>query len=198
MEEQQVNRRIEICGGIASGKTSLAQQLEKEGYTAIYERYEDNPFLTKFYLDKEVDNTFETEMVFVLLHSNWIKMKQNIETLVCDYSLFQDYCYGVNNLTGKDMEVFQSLYDHVLKQINPVDLTIYLKCDVECLLERIRLRDRKMEQTISRKYLQSNIETIEKNLFRQKNVIIIESDKYNFIEKDRDFIINKIKSYLNK
>ena len=198
MEEQQVNRRIEICGGIASGKTSLAQQLEKEGYTAIYERYEDNPFLTKFYLDKEVDNTFETEMVFVLLHSNWIKMKQNIETLVCDYSLFQDYCYGVNNLTGKDMEVFQSLYDHVLKQINPVDLTIYLKCDVECLLERIRLRDRKMEQTISRKYLQSNIETLEKNLFRQKNVIIIESDKYNFIEKDRDFIINKIKSYLNK
>lgn len=198
MEEQQVNRRIEICGGIASGKTSLAQQLEKEGYTAIYERYEDNPFLTKFYLDKEVDNTFETEMVFVLLHSNWIKMKQNIETLVCDYSLFQDYCYGVNNLTGKDMEVFQSLYDHVLKQINPVDLTIYLKCDVECLLERIRLRDRKMEQTISRKYLQSNIETIEKNLFRQKNVMIIESDKYNFIEKDRDFIINKIKSYLNK
>lgn len=189
-----MNRRIEICGSIAAGKTSLTHVLEKEGFLTIYERFEDNPFLNKFYTDSEEDNVLETEMVFTLLHYNWIKRKKNEGNVVCDYSIFQDYCYAVNNLRKAERVVFESLYNYLMEQILPADLIIYLKCNVDCLLQRIKERDRGMEQNISKEYLQDNIDTIEKHLFTQDNILIIESDKYNFIENDKNIVIETIKN----
>lgn len=190
-----MGKRIEICGGIAAGKTSLTRILEEEGFTTIYERFNDNPFLNEFYASNEVDNTFETEMVFALLHYNWIKAKKDETDIICDYSLVQDYCYGVNNLKKTEMEVFNNMYSYLINQISCADLLIYLKCDVECLLERIKRRGREMEQKISREYLQSNIVTLEKCLCEKRNVMIIESDKYNFIEKDRELVVKKVKDF---
>ena len=85
-----------------------------------------------------------------------------------------------------------------MKKILPADLIIYLKCNVDCLLQRIKERNRKMEQNISREYLQNNIDTIEKYLFRQDNILIIPSDKYNFIKNDKDVVLEMIKSYCEK
>lgn len=189
-----MKKRIEICGGIASGKTSLAKILENEGYSAVYERFEDNPFLNKFYTDAEDNNVLETEIVFTLLHYNCIKRSNNKAKIVCDYSLFQDYCYALNNLNGDERIVFKKLYKYLVSQISPVDLLIYLKCDVDCLIQRIKERDRKMEQSISREYLQSNIDTIEKYLVEKDNVLIIQSDKYNFIERDKGVVLEMIRN----
>lgn len=189
-----MNKRIEICGGIAAGKTSLTHVLEKEGFLTIYERLEENPFLNKFYTDSEEDNVLETEMVFTLLHYNWIKRKKNEGNVVCDYSIFQDYCYAVNNLRKAEKVVFESLYNYLIEQILPADLIIYLKCNVDCLLQRIKERGRGMEQNISKEYLQDNIDTIEKHLFIQDNILVIESDKYNFIENDKNNVIEMIKN----
>lgn len=191
-----MNKRIEICGGIAAGKTSLAQVLEKEGFLAIYERFEDNPFLRKFYMDSEEDNVFETEMVFALLHYNRIRRIEG-ENVVCDYSLLQDYCYAVNNLKKEEIGMFDNLYSYIIKRILPANLIIYLKCNVDCLLQRIKERNRKMEQNISKEYLQSNIDTIEKYLYSQNNILIIESDKYNFIKEDKDIVVEMVKKYYN-
>lgn len=191
-------KRIEICGGIAAGKTSLAQVLEKEGFLAIYERFEDNPFLGEFYSGGKEDNTLETELVFTLLHYNLIKQNKDQKRMVCDYSLFQDYCYAINNLKQEEIEIFLNLYSYLIKKISSVDLIIYLKCSVDCLLKRIKARDREMEQKISREYLQNNITTIEKNLLGKDNVLIIESDKYNFLESDRDIVLEMIKNYCAK
>lgn len=185
-------KRIEICGGIAAGKTSLAKVLEEEGIVAIYERMEDNPFLQDFYMRSDVDNTFETEVTCTLLHYNWIKSNLCNKYIVCDYSIFQDFCYGINNLSKKDLKIYKELYDYVLSKVSSADLTIYLRCDVDCLLERIKIRGREMEQTISKEYLKSNIAVIEKRLAEQPNVLIIESDKYNFIKQDRKYIVEKI------
>lgn len=188
-----MNKRIEICGGIAAGKTSLARILEEDGYGVIYERFEDNPFLSKFYMEGEGDNTFETEMVFVLLHYNWIKCKKKQKRTVCDYSLFQDYCYAANNLNAEEMVLFEKIYNYLTEKISRADLIIYLKCNVDCLLQRIKDRNRKMEQGISREYLQNNIDVIERNIFRQDHILIIESDKYNFIKNDKEFVLEMIK-----
>lgn len=195
-----MNKRIEICGAIASGKTSLVKILEQEGFISIYERFEDNPFLSGFYTDNKDNNVFETELVFVLLHYNLIKQKKNIGKIVCDYSLMQDYCYGANNLEQEEMSVFDNLYSHLIKQILPADLIIYLKCNVDCLLQRIKERNRKMEQSISKDYLQSNINVIENYLFTQDNILVIPSDKYNFIDidNDKDTVIKIIKDCCEK
>lgn len=185
-------KRIEICGGIAAGKSSLAKVLEEEGFIAVYERMEDNPFLKDFYMRSDIDNTFETEVACTLLHYNWIKSNLGNSYIVCDYSLFQDFCYGINNLNRKDLKMYKELYEYVLSKVSCADLTVYLRCNVDCLLERIKTRGREMEQDISKEYLESNIAVIEKELVKQPNILIIESDKYNFIEQDRKYIIEKI------
>lgn len=190
------NRRIEICGGIASGKTSLAQVLEQEGFVALYERFEDNPFLNVFYTDEEAENTFETEIVFVLLHYNLIKRNRK-KAMVCDYSLLQDYCYGINNLKEAEKALFDKLFFYLNNQVSEPEFIIYLKCNVSCLLERIKKRGRSMEDYISAEYLQSNIDILEAYLSKQENVLVIESDKYNFLEKDREVVVRRVMEYYN-
>lgn len=191
-----MNYRIEICGGIAAGKTSLASVLEKEGFVAIYEPFQDNPFLNEFYTNNEENNALETEIVFTLIHYNGIK-KINVRNAVCDYSMIQDYCYGKCNLKDEDIIVFENLYNYLNKKILPADLIIYLKCNVNYLLQRIKERNRKMEQTISREYLQSNVDMIEKYL-PQNKTLVIPSDKCNFLGNDREKVIKLIKENIKE
>ena len=185
-------KRIEICGGIGAGKTTLATILEQEGFMGIYERFQDNPFLNDFYTKENIDNNLENEITFLLLHFNLIKICDTDRNCACDYSLLQDYCYAESNLREDEREAFMNLYRYIEKQITPPDLIIYLKCDVECLLDRIRQRGRVMEQGISREYLQNIIDEIEKVIVNRQNVLIIESDKYNFINRDKQYVLELI------
>lgn len=191
-------RRIEICGGIASGKTTLAKILEEEKFNAIYERFADNPFLKEFYAQNKVDNTFETELVFVLLHYNLIKRGVALSDYVCDYSFIQDYSYGISNLKKQPLLQFEILYTYLLEEIGKADMIVYLKCDIDLLLERIHFRNRKMEQDITREYLKCTIDALENVLQSQNNVLVIESHKYDFLNSDRHYVINKVINYWNK
>ena len=189
-------KRIEICGGIGAGKTTLATILEQEGFLGIYERFQDNPFLNDFYTKENADNNLENEITFLLLHYNLIKICNANINYACDYSLLQDYCYAVSNLKHDEKDAFMNLFRYVEEQIAPPDLIIYLKCDAECLLDRIKQRGRVMEQGISREYLQSITSEIEKVIVNRHNVLIIESDKYNFIESDRQYVVDLIRNHI--
>lgn len=182
-------KRIEICGPIASGKTTLAKLLEKHGYEAVYERFEDNPFLKAFYQDGGLDNTFETEVVFILLHYNLIKQKKYEGTLVSDYSLLQDYCYGMQNLAGDGQAIFLKLHAYLNRMVPKADRIIYLKCGVDCLKERILKRSRNMEQHISKDYLKKSIEVMDYYLQQRKDVTVIDSEKNDFTGKDQELVL---------
>lgn len=185
-------RRIEICGAIASGKSTLARLLDLNGYTAIYERFEDNPFLKQFYQEAGQDTSFETEMVFVLLHYSQIKQMQTKDLIVSDYSMLQDYCYALQNLNESEKKVFENTYNYLSEHLIPNNLVIYLKCGVDCLQSRIRRRDRDMESTISRVYLQQHIEILEKELEKVENVLVIDSEKYDFRGPDSEEVLKLI------
>lgn len=59
-------RHIAIEGVIGAGKTTLAQMLsEKLGARLVLERFEENPFLPKFYEDPE-HYAFQTQIFFLL------------------------------------------------------------------------------------------------------------------------------------
>lgn len=184
-----MRKRIEICGGIAAGKSTLAKLLELNGYTAIFERFEDNPFLKEFYQNVEQDNTFETEMVFALLHYNQIKQMQKRDLIVSDYSMLQDYCYALQNLNEHEKKMFINMYEYLSGLLIPVNLIIYLKCGVDCLQNRIRERKRDMESTISREYLQQHIDVLEKELEKEENVLVIDSEKYDFRGPDKEIVL---------
>lgn len=188
----EMPKRIEICGGIAAGKTTLAKVLECRGYNALYERFEDNPFLSQFYQNGEQSNAFETEIVFTLLHYNQIKQRHHMNNVVSDFSLLQDYSYGICNLSEAEKKVFTGVYDYLLEMLVPVGYIIYLKCDVECLLERIRKRSRDMEMTISKSYLQETIKNLEHQLEKVSHLLVIDSEKYDFRGADQEEIVRLI------
>ena len=187
--------RIEICGGIASGKTTLARILEQEGFCAVYERYQDNPFLGEFYKNKDADCSFETEMVFTLLHYKMIRTMSEKKRLVSDYSLLQDLAYGRNKLKKEEFAVFYQMYQYLVRQIAPPQMIIYLQCRAEALVGRIAERAREMEQTVDIGYLSESILALENCLRKEAGVLVIESDRVNFMNKDRDETVRKIRDF---
>jgi deoxyadenosine/deoxycytidine kinase len=187
--------RIEICGGIASGKTTLARIMEKEGFCAVYERYQNNPFLGEFYKNKGVDCSFETEMVFTLLHYKMLRAMSENKQLVSDYSLLQDLAYGKANLKKEEFAVFYQMYQYLMQQIALPRMIIYLKCRTKVLAERIADRAREMEQMVDIDYLSESILALEACLEGASRVLVIESDRVDFINKDRDETVRKIKNF---
>lgn len=88
--------RIEICGGIATGKTSLAGRLMQHGsFRLVWEKYREVPFWEKFYA-APAKFALEKNISFLLFHSDAIReaMKSDSRDIVCDFAMFQDLAYA--------------------------------------------------------------------------------------------------------
>jgi deoxyadenosine/deoxycytidine kinase len=145
--------RIEICGGVASGKTTLCHLLAGYGLHSEFERFSDNPFWALFYQDPNL-HAFETEVTFLLQHYSQIKTSISIpSTVAFDYSLLQDEAYARVNLDGGRLKAFEAVYQYVIKELPPPLLVIYLQCRPREQLRRIQDRMRNEEKTIQIDYL---------------------------------------------
>ncbi len=146
-------RRLEICGGIASGKTTLAQALREAGYQVILEQFRANPFWRRFYANP-VKHGFETEVCFLLQHYSDIKhLSDKPRGLICDFGLLQDLAYAEANLSGHDLKLFKALYERIVKEVGYPNLLVHLTCSSSVELKRIRARRRREESAITSDYL---------------------------------------------
>lgn len=199
MDEKQI--RIEICGGISAGKTTLSRLLDEIGIHAVYEDFEANPFLQEFYALPEL-YSFETEISFLLQHYHLIKKtwkKQN--RLVCDYSFVLDHAYAEMTLKNRnERNLFFKIESEILRHLAKPDLLVYLKCEPAILLQRIIERGRSIEKGITIEYLSNLIILLEEQLIKEKNYIVIESDKINFYSNttDRKYIVDLINEKMMK
>lgn len=188
--------RIEICGGIATGKTSLAALFENKGARVIYERPEDNPYLTGFYSSKGTDNAFETEAVFTLLHYSQIMSNVGADCLrVSDFSPFQDYCYGLSNLVEEDLNQYLSLYRFLRGKMGKPDLMILTKCSLPCQMERIRLRGRAAEQGVADTYVAQINDILERHVNAEvpaDSLLIVDTEKNDISGNFGDALFNRI------
>jgi deoxyguanosine kinase len=189
--------RIEICGGLASGKTTLCQLLGTVGIATAIENFRANPFWSAFYEDPE-RYAFETEVTFLLQHYSQIKTFTTQEKIFsCDFSLVQDKAYAEMNLTNGRLAAFRSVYKHVKKELPPAGLLIHLKCDADEELKRIRNRGRAEEMTIQRSYLENinmSVSRIVKQLSRRIPIFSIDSAAVDFANdpKSRDNLVLNI------
>ncbi len=91
---QGSSSRIEVCGGIASGKTTLANLLHKLDIPSTLENFAANPFMQQFYADP-IKTAFETEITFLLQHYHQTKIAANLnKRFVCDFSFLLDLAYA--------------------------------------------------------------------------------------------------------
>jgi len=179
--------RIEICGGIASGKTTLARILARKNITPTLERFRDNPFYEAFYRDP-VAHAFETEIAFLLLHYHQIKIvSKEKKRICCDFSLVLDRAYAHVTLPRAQLRTFCDLQKFLEPQLPRRDLLIHLVCDADSQLGRIRQRGRATEAHITRTYLNALNESLARrvnSLGRSERVLSINSAARDFAHNE--------------
>jgi deoxyguanosine kinase len=147
--------RIEICGGVASGKTTLCHLLGKKRVHSEFERFSENPFWALFYQDPAL-HAFETEVTFLLQHYSQIKTSIfSPPTVAFDYSLLQDLAYARVNLDGRRLEAFEAIYRCVTDELPPPALIVHIQCSPAEELIRINNRAREEEKAIQLSYLET-------------------------------------------
>jgi deoxyadenosine/deoxycytidine kinase len=146
-------RRVEICGGIAAGKTTLCALLAHAGLSSYFECFKKNPFWALFYQNPDL-HAFETEVTFLLQHYSQIKTSIAAPLIIAfDYSLLQDEAYAHVNLNGRRLKAFEAVYRYVVEELPPPALIVHLQCPAEEELRRVRSRARREETSIQLAYL---------------------------------------------
>ena len=183
--------RIEICGGIATGKTSLAGRLMQHGsFRLVWEKYRKVPFWEKFYA-APAKFALEKNISFLLFHSDAIReaIESDSRDIVCDFAMFQDLAYA-SLVTGEDddLQIINALYERLARRIGFPDIVVRLKCAPATQLKRIHNRGRIPERSIPQSYLTQLNERIDENLARltkEQNIRVVDIDTDR-----RDFVAN--------
>ena len=194
--------RIEICGGIASGKTTLANLLGRSNINPILENFQTNPFWRAFYADP-AGTAFETEITFLLQHYHQIKAAQkDRNSFASDFSMYLDLAYAYVTLPQDKREIFLSVYREVEKELGAPLLLIHLKCDPEIELQRIRERGREVENSITIEYLQQINTQLEKVLNEKAllhELLVINSGLLDFAHEEnvKQSVLDQINTTLS-
>lgn len=128
-----------------------------------------------------------------------LKKNNNKDILITDYSFYLDLAYAKLGLQGKKLKIYLDILEEIYNDISNADLLIYLDCSPNIELERIRKRNRKVEQNIEIGFLEMlNIKLVE--VIKDIEFIKIDSNKYDFANNllDKEKILNEIKKVLNK
>lgn len=173
--------RLEICGGIAAGKTTLARLLQDAGFTPVLEEFHRNPFLGAFYSDPS-RYAIETELSFLLQHFHMIKKTSSPRSVrACDFSFVLDHAYAKVTLSSEHQRRFRTVFRWVIDEIHKPAALIHLACPAEVELDRIRRRGRNRERHISARYL-ADLNSQLSGLLRDARtpILAIDSSAVNF------------------
>lgn len=148
---------IAIEGAIGVGKTTLTRILaEAIGAERLLEVFEENPFLSDFYADRE-RYAFQTQIFFLL--SRYRQQHRVIaETLrrgplVSDYLFAKDWLFAHLNLAGDELAMYERVHAILGEQIPAPSLVLYLRASTDTLMQRIAFRDRSYERQMDRDYI---------------------------------------------
>lgn len=187
-----------IEGNIGVGKSSLVQMLAAD-YNArtIFEQFEDNPFLPKFYEDRE-RYSFPLELSF--LAERYKQNKENLSNLdmfaplaIADYYLSKSLIFAGVTLQKDEYNLYRQLFNIIHQHLPVPDLYVYLHSPVETLLDNIRYRGRNYEKKISGEYLKKIQDGYFEYMRSRKDlrILIINTEKLDFVTRRKDYILLK-------
>lgn len=191
---------IAIEGVIGVGKTSLAKLLtERHNARLVLEQFEENPFLPKFYQDRE-RYAFPTQMAFL---ASRFKQQQKMldqdlfhQMTVSDYIFEKDRIFARLNLDDDELALYDSIFNIMAGISAKPDLVIYLQSTVDRLMYNIRERDRDYERHISREYLEELTEAYNHFFYHYNKspLIIINTSEIDFVsdKKHLDYIEEQV------
>jgi deoxyadenosine/deoxycytidine kinase len=196
-------RFIAIEGAIGAGKTSLVNLLgEQYGARLILEDTESNPFISKFYEDREA-YSFQTQVFFLLSRYNqYMQLAQRDlfnSVVVIDYLFQRDKIFARLNLEDHEYVLYEQIFSLINTKAPKPDLVIYLQANTEVLQERVAKRGRDYEAFMDTDYLDSVNKAFNNFFFYYSDtpLLVINTNEIDFVEKkcDLDELIKKINSH---
>jgi deoxyadenosine/deoxycytidine kinase len=182
---------IAIEGNIGAGKTTFASEISKvTGARLLLERFEENPFLKDFYIDRD-KFAFETEKFFLEDRIKHLMMHfENEPTYgtISDFSVFKSVIFANITLNARQQNDFNSFFEEKISLIKQPDLIIHLSNEPLEMKGRILKRGRAYEKNINENYL-DEIEKAYESFWRAHpdlNVLLISSRQIQFPYKKQD------------
>ncbi len=184
-----------IEGNIGAGKTSLVKKIAADiNAGMILERFAENPFLPKFYEDKE-RFSFPVELSF--LADRYQQLKEELSNrqlfsslLIADYYFSKSLIFARNTLKDDEYNLYRQLYDIIHQHLPIPDLYVYLHVPIEKLMRNIKNRGREYEQNIEESYL-LQIQNGYFDYIKSKEnfkILLIDGSNINYINREDDYI----------
>lgn len=184
---------VAIEGAIGAGTTTLAQLLaENFGAQSVLERFEENPFLERFYEDR-ARWAFQTQLAF--LASRFRQQKELSERdlfrdlVVSDYTFDKDRIFARQTLDGDELQLYESLFRLMEPTIPTPDLVVYLRSSPERLMDNIAKRDRPYERDMDPDYI-ADLHAAYDQYFRgydRTPLLVVNAAEIDFVENPEDF-----------
>jgi deoxyguanosine kinase len=183
---------IAIEGPIGVGKTSLARALAKElNARLVLEGVEDNPFLARFYEDPD-KYALPVQLYFLLTRYNQQRelAQQDLfaQATVADYLFGKDRIFAALNLAPDERALYDNVYRLLDAQRPRPDLVVYIRANVEVLIERLRKRNRDFERHISVQYLERVSSAFRDFFFYydETPLLVVDTTELDFVEDSSD------------
>lgn len=188
-----MKRFVAIAGNIGVGKSTLTRLLSQRlEWEPFFEAVNDNPYLSDFYDDME-RWSFHSQIYFLSrrLRHHW-QLLQRSDSVVQDRTVYEDAevfacnLYRQGLMSERDYRSYSELYEVVTTVLPPPDLIVYLRASVPTLQERIHMRGRSYEKSISTTYLAQLNELYEAWIeeFSLCPVLTVPTDTLNFVSND--------------
>ena len=194
---------LAVEGVIGVGKTTLARLLQPEfDAQLLLEVFEENPFLSDFYRERS-RYAFQTQIFFLL--SRYRQQQALVRSLkegsvLSDYIFGKDYLFAHENLTGDELQTYERLYAALSASVSVPDLVVYLYAETDVLMDRIAIRDRSYERSMSRAYIEQLRRAYERFFgeYDESRVVRIDCSGLDFVRKpeDLDLVRHRIRSVL--
>lgn len=181
---------VAIEGVIGVGKTTLARLLQPAfDAELILEVFEENPFLSDFYSDRE-RYAFQTQIFFLLsrYHQQRRTVHEMVSTgknVIADYTFAKDSLFARINLKGDELDMYYKVHEALAEKIQKPDLLVYLQATTDTLMQRIALRDRPYERQMERAYINElNIayDDFFSRQFEDMTVLIVDTNELNIVQ----------------
>lgn len=159
----------------------------------VLERFADNPFLEKFYNNKQ-QYAFPLEMSFMAERYSQLMGELQQRTLftdfaVADYYFMKSLIFAGVTLAPDEYNLYRKFFEIIYSRMPRPDLYVYLHKSPENLLRQIRKRGRDYEKLIESSYLES-ISQAYFSYFKQQNefpVVIIDTNGIDFVANEADY-----------
>jgi deoxyguanosine kinase len=185
-------RYIVVEGPIGVGKTSLSNLLaERLSARRILERFEENPFLSNFYTDRQ-KYAFQTQIFFLLSRfrqqQEFFQQDLFSAVTISDYLFAKDRIFACLTLDPHELALYDRVFEALGPRVTKPDVVIYLQARLDVLLHRIKKRAREFERKFDAGYLEELVHAYNEFFahYTDTPLLVVNTSDIDFVNNEAD------------